>query len=428
LNITIIGMGKIGLPLAVSFAKKGNKVTGLDINLNTIEKINSGNEPFPGEENLGLYLKEVIDNNFLKATFDIESAIKSADVILVCVPLIIDSNSKADFSGIDLVVENIGKYMRKGVLISIETTLPVGTTRNRFAKSIETVSSLRVGQEFSMVFSPERVSSGRIFNDLRSYPKLVGGVTESCTQKGIDFYEAVLDFDKRKDLPKPNGVWALQNCETAEFTKIAETTYRDVNIGLANEFALYADSKDIDFIEVIQAANSQPYSHLHSPGISVGGHCIPVYPNFYIQDNKQSQIVRAARERNLSMPLLAIQRIKEKHPALADLSVGVFGISYRTGVKESAFSGALELLKILKSEGANVYGFDPLFNEEEILSMGFMHTQNYSKLDGIILNTAHEEFLMIDYNKMSSIKFIFDGRNALTKILKNKHNFSYLSF
>ena len=279
-----------------------------------------------------------------------------------------------------------------------------------------------------MVFSPERVSSGRIFNDLRSYPKLVGGVTESCTQKGIDFYEAVLDFDKRSDLPKPNGVWALQNCETAEFTKIAETTYRDVNIGLANEFALYADSKDIDFIEVIQAANSQPYSHLHSPGISVGGHCIPVYPNFYIQDNKQSQIVRAARERNLSMPLLAIQKIKEKYPALADLSVGVFGISYRTGVKESAFSGALELLKILKNEGANVYGFDPLFTEEEILNMGFMHTQNYSKLDGIILNTAHDEFLMIDYNKISSIKFIFDGRNVLTRILKNKHNFSYLSF
>ena len=138
-----------------------------------------------------------------------------------------------------------------------------------------------------------------------------------------------MDFDKRSDLPKPNGVWALQNCETAEFTKIAETTYRDVNIGLANEFALYADSKDIDFIEVIQAANSQPYSHLHSPGISVGGHCIPVYPNFNIQDNKQSQIVRAARERNLSMPLLAIQKIKEKYPALADLSVGVFGISSR---------------------------------------------------------------------------------------------------
>ena len=201
-----------------------------------------------------------------------------------------------------------------------------------------------------------------------------------------------------------------------------------MNIGLANEFALYADSKDIDFIEVIQAANSQPYSHLHSPGISVGGHCIPVYPNFYIQDNKQSQIVRAARERNLSMPLLAIQKIKEKYPALADLSVGVFGISYRTGVKESAFSGALELLKILKNEGANVYGFDPLFTEEEILNMGFMHTQNYSKLDGIILNTAHDEFLMIDYNKISSIKFIFDGRNVLTRILKNKHNFSYLSF
>ena len=428
MNITVVGMGKIGLPLAVSFAKKGNKVTGLDINLKTIEIINAGNEPFPGEENLGLYLKEVINNNFLKATFDIESAIKSADVILVCIPLIIDSNNKADFRGIDLVIENIGKYMRKEVLISIETTLPVGTTRNRFAKCIEIVSSLRVGQEFSMVFSPERVSSGRIFNDLRSYPKLVGGVTESCTQKGIDFYKAVLDFDKRSDLPKPNGVWALQNCETAEFTKIAETTYRDVNIGLANEFALYADSKDIDFIEVIQAANSQPYSHLHSPGISVGGHCIPVYPHFYIQDNKQSQIVQAARERNLSMPNLAVEKIKEIYPVLSGLSIGVFGIAYRPGVKESAFSGAIELLKILKKEDAQVYGFDPMYNKDEIEALGFKYTPTISNLDGIIVHTAHEEFININYKAIVNLKFIFDGRNNVKELFNSNTGFTYLSF
>ena len=421
-------MGKIGLPLAVSFAKKGNKVTGLDINLDTIEKINSGNEPFPGEENLDSYLKEVINNNFLKATFDVESAIKSADVILVCIPLIIDSNNKADFRGIDLVVENIGKYMRKGVLISIETTLPVGTTRNRFAKSIEIVSSLKVGQDFSMVFSPERVSSGRIFNDLRSYPKLVGGVTESCTQKGIDFYKAVLDFDKRSDLPKPNGVWALQNCESAEFTKIAETTYRDVNIGLANEFALYAESRNIDFIEVIQAANSQPYSHLHSPGISVGGHCIPIYPNFYMQDNDQSQIVQAARERNLSMPNLAVGKIKEKYPALSALSIGIFGIAYRPGVKESAFSGALELLKILKSEGARVYGFDPMYNKDEIETFGFEYSTEFANLDGIILHTAHKEFVNIKYKELVNLKFLFDGRNMYNEIFNSNIKFTYITF
>ena len=428
MNITVVGMGKIGLPLAVSFAKKGYKVTGLDINLKTIDMINSGNEPFPGEVNLGLYLTEVVNNKFLEATYDNESAIKSADVILVCVPLIIDSNNKPDFRGIDLVIENIGKYMRKDVLISIETTLPVGTTRNRFAKSIEIVSGLKVGQDFYAVFSPERVSSGRIFDDLKKYPKLVGGVTEVCTEKGVDFYKKVLDFDSRSDLSKPNGVWALQNCETAEFTKIAETTYRDVNIGLSNEFALYAGSKGIDFTEVIQAANSQPYSHLHSPGLSVGGHCIPVYPHFYIQDNKQSQIVQAARERNLSMPSLAVEKIKNMHPLLSGLSIGIFGIAYRPGVKESAFSGAIELLKILKKEGAQVYGFDPMYNKDEIEALGFEYTPTISRLDGIIVHTAHEEFINIDYTELLNLKFVFDGRYNFKQKFKMNTEFTYLTF
>ena len=420
-------MGKIGLPLAVSFAKKGHKVTGLEINLKTIEMINAGNEPFPGEENLDLYLKEVINNNFLKATYDIEGAIKSADVILVCIPLIIDLNNKADFRGIDLVIENISKNMRKDVLISIETTLPVGTTRDRFAKSIEIISGLKIGQDFYVVFSPERVSSGRIFNDLKKYPKLVGGVTKNCTEKGVDFYKTVLDFDTRSDLSKPNGVWALQNCETAEFTKIAETTYRDVNIGLANEFALYAGSKNIDFTDVIQAANSQPYSHLHSPGLSVGGHCIPVYPHFYIQDNKQSHIVQAARERNLSMPYLAVEKIKEKYPVLSELSIGIFGITYRPGVKENAFSGAIELLKILKNEGARVYGVDPMYSKDEIKSFGFEYTPTFTNLDGIIIHTAHEEFININYNELINLKFLFDGRYNYKEQFNSNINFTYLS-
>lgn len=428
MNITIIGMGKIGLPLAVCFAKKGNKVTGLDINFKTIEKINSGNEPFPGEENLDLYLKEVINSNCLEATSDIESAIKSAEVILVCIPLMTDSNNKTDFKDIDLVIKNIGKYMRKDVLVSIETTLPVGTTRNRFAKSIETVSSWKVGEDFSMVFSPERVSSGRIFNDLRSYPKLVGGVTESCTQKGIDFYKSVLDFDKRSDLLKPNGVWALQNCETAEFTKIAETTYRDVNIGLVNEFALYAGSKNIDISEVIESANSQPFSHLHKPGISTGGHCIPVYSHFYIQDNELSQIVQAARDRNLAMPSVAVEKIKEKYRVLSALSIGVFGISYRPGVKESALSGSMELLKILKNEGARVYGFDPMYNKDEIETLGFEYTPGIANLDGIIIHTAHKEFMNINYTELVNLKFLFDGRNMYNKIFNSNIKFTYITF
>jgi UDP-N-acetyl-D-glucosamine dehydrogenase len=406
-------MGKIGLPIAVQYARKGNDVIGLDINPGTIEKINNGIEPFPGEKLLQKYLSEVLKNNKLSATLDFQKAIETAEVIVICIPLIINSSNEPDFTNIDSVVIQIAKFMTKNTLISFETTLPVGTTRNRFAKSISQISKFQIGIDFFVVFSPERVFTGRIFEDLAKYPKLVGGVTESCTEKGVEFYEKVLDFDKRNDLKKKNGVWALKNSETAEFAKIAETTYRDVNIGLANEFSQYALKKNVDFTEVVEAANSQPFSHIHMPGISVGGHCIPVYPHFYIQDNPDSEITKAARRRNSSMPQIAVDRIREKIGPLKGLNIGVFGISYRAGVKEVAFSGALDLLKSLNREEALVYGFDPFYSQEEIKDLGFLYTEGYENLDGIFIHTAHSEYSELSFRNLSKLKFILDGRNMI---------------
>jgi nucleotide sugar dehydrogenase len=406
-------MGKIGLPIAVQYARKGNDVTGLDINPGTIEKINNGIEPFPGEKLLQTYVSEVLRSNKLSATLDFQKAIETAEVIVICIPLIINSSNEPDFTNIDSVVIQIAKFMTKNTLISFETTLPVGTTRNRFAKSISRISKFQIGKDFFVVFSPERVFTGRIFEDLAKYPKLVGGVTESCTEKGVEFYEKVLDFDKRNDLKKKNGVWALKNSETAEFAKIAETTYRDVNIGLANEFSQYALKKNVDFTEVVEAANSQPFSHIHMPGISVGGHCIPVYPHFYIQDNPDSEITKAARRRNSSMPQIAVDRIREKIGPLKGLNIGVFGISYRAGVKEVAFSGALDLLKSLNREEALVYGFDPFYSQEEIKELGFLYTEGYENLDGIFIHTAHSEYSELSFRNLSKLKFILDGRNMI---------------
>lgn len=408
-------MGKIGLPIAVQYARKGNDVIGLDINSETIEKINNGIEPFPGEKLLQTYLSEVLKNNKLSATLDFQKAIETAEVIMICIPLIINSSNEPDFTNIDSVVEQIAKFMTKNTLISFETTLPVGTTRKRFAKIISRISKFQIGKDFFVVFSPERVFTGRIFEDLAKYPKLVGGVTERCTEKGVKFYKNVLDFDKRNDLKKENGVWALRNSETAEFAKIAETTYRDVNIGLANEFSLYALNKNVNFTEVVEAANSQPFSHIHMPGISVGGHCIPVYPHFYIQNNPDSEITKAARRINLSMPQIAVDRVRENFGSLKGLNIGIFGISYRAGVKEVAFSGALDLLKSLHHEEALVYGFDPFYSQEEIQELGFLFTQSYENLDGIFIHTAHPEYSDYNYSDLSKLKFIFDGRNMINK-------------
>ena len=421
MNITVIGLGKIGLPLAVYLSKR-NHVVGLDNNKNVVEQINSGQEPFPGEKNLKKNLKEVLASQKLSATLDVSKAIKSADVILICVPLVIDKYNEPDFFNIDSVVTEIGKHVVNNTLIVFETTLPVGTTRNRFSKSIEKISNLEVGKDIFIVFSPERVLTGRVFEDLVKYPKLVGGVTSLCTKKGVDFYKSVLEF---KDNLLGDSVWALENCETAEFTKIAETTYRDVNIGLANEFALYAKKKNINITQVIKAANSQPYSNIHTPGISVGGHCIPVYPHFYLSDNPDSTIVYAARIRNESMPAYTIEEIKNKFPSLVSMSIGILGVSYRTGVKEAAFSGALTLLKLLKNEGAIVFGYDPFFTPSELKDLGFEYAEDYSNLNGIIIHTAHDEFNNLNPDMIKGLKFIYDGRNVMNKFTKAENSFLY---
>jgi UDP-N-acetyl-D-mannosaminuronate dehydrogenase len=177
---------------------------------------------------------------------------------------------------------------------------------------------------------------------------------------------------------------------------------------------------------VIEAANSQPFSHLHNPGISVGGHCIPVYPRFYIWGNPSSEVVSAARLRNESMPDYAISRIKKSIGSFNGLKVGILGISYRPGVKESAFSGSLVLMELLKSEGAQVYAADPYFSEAEIAKLGFTGIINYQEVDGLILHTAHPEFLELDFLKMPSVQFLYDGRKALLD-RPQEYTFKYFS-
>jgi len=427
MNITVIGMGKIGLPLAVNFARNGARVTGLDVQEKVVSQINSGLEPFPGEKDLDVNLKDCVADGSLVATLDKEIGISRADVLVVCIPLVIDSKGEPDFNNIDNLAKDIGLNLSVGTLVCFETTLPVGTTRNRFTRAVETASGLKVGSDFYVVFSPERVLTGRVFQDLRKYPKLVGGVTDDCTKRGVEFYSSVLQFDPRPDLQKPNGVWAMKNAEAAEFAKIAETTYRDVNIGLANEFAVYASSIGVDILEVIDASNSQPYSNIHTPGISVGGHCIPIYPRFYMWENKESQIVKAARQRNLDMPGRAVRQIKEEFGNLNGLKIAVLGITYRAGVKEAAFSGALDLLKYLEEESVTVFGLDPFYEEIETKNFGFKGVADLSEMDGVIIHTDHQEFDTLEFEKYRNLRFVYDGRGSHTHLMGSK-TLKYLTY
>ncbi|MDH3189039.1 MAG: nucleotide sugar dehydrogenase, partial [Acidimicrobiia bacterium] len=277
MNVAVIALGKIGLPLAVQIASKGHQVRGADISEPIVETVNRGEVPFPGEADLDTKLAAVVRDKSLVAMTNTTQAVAEAEAVVVVVPLMTDGAGNPDFRPMDAATKDIAAGLKPGTLVSYETTLPVGTTRGRFQAMLEELTGMTAGTDFYLVHSPERVFSGRIFSDLRRYPKLVGGVDDESTRQGVEFYEAVLDFDERPDLERGNGVWAMASAESAEMAKLAETTYRDVNIALANEFARFSEQVGIDVSEVIAASNSQPFSHIHRAGVAVGGHCIPVY-------------------------------------------------------------------------------------------------------------------------------------------------------
>jgi nucleotide sugar dehydrogenase len=412
LKIAVIALGKIGLPLAVQFADKGHQVVGVDINPQTVDLVNAGKEPFPGEAHLAEKLAELVPAGRLRATTDYAEAVPGADAVVLVVPLFVDAEARPDFGWMDVATRSLGEHLTKGTLVLYETTLPVGTTRTRWKPLLEQTSGLTEGVDFHLVFSPERVLTGRVFADLRKYPKLVGGLSEAGAEKAVAFYNAVLDFDERPDLARPNGVWDLGSAEASELAKLAETTYRDVNIGLANQFARYAGSNGIDVYQVIEASNSQPYSHIHQPGIAVGGHCIPVYPRLYLWNDPEATIVRAARAANAGMPDYTVGLLEGAYGDLTGARVAVLGAAYRGGVKETAFSGVFATVDALKERGALVSVHDPLYEDGELESLGFTPHHLGGEVDAVVVQADHAEYRELTPEEFPGIRAFIDGRRV----------------
>lgn len=413
MQIAVIALGKIGLPLAVQFAGLGHQVVGVDINPAVVDQVNRAEEPFPGEAELAERLKAVVDSGNLRATTNTAEAVGDADAVVVVVPLFVNAEGIPDFEWMDAATDAIGPALKPGALVSYETTLPVGTTRDRFGPRLEELSGLTLGDDLFLVFSPERVFSGRIFQDLRRYPKLVGGVDVASTDKGVDFYEQVLEFDERADLDKPNGVWNLGSSEASEMAKLAETTYRDVNIGLANQFARFSAACGINVYDVIEACNSQGFSHIHQPGIAVGGHCIPIYPRMYLWNDPDATVVRAAREANAAMPSYAVDRLSALYGDLQGAKVVVLGAAYRGGVKETAFSGVFATVAALKDAGSEVLVHDPMYSDGELMALGFAPFHLGESADAAIIQTDHIEYRDLNPDAVVGVKALVDGRRIV---------------
>ncbi len=414
MNVAVVALGKIGLPLAVQIASKGHKVSGADISEHVVEQVNGGVEPFPGETGLQSKLREVLALGLLTATTDTAAAVAESVAVIVVVPLMTDADGVPDFRAMDAATRDIASGLQPGTLVSYETTLPIGTTRNRFGPMIEDLTGMVVGQDFFLVHSPERVFSGRIFADLRRYPKLVGGVDDISTSAGVEFYESILDFDERPDLARPNGVWAMNSVEAAEMAKLAETTYRDVNIALANEFARHAEASGIDVIEVIEASNSQPFSHIHRPGVAVGGHCIPVYPRFYLAGDPEARLVSTAREVNLAVPERVVASVATALGGIEGKRVLILGVAYRGGVKETAYSGAFSINTALLASGALPLATDPLYDEAEIAALGF-EPWDGGPIAAAIVQADHSEYRALTADDLPGVSVVFDGRGVLDR-------------
>lgn len=397
LTIGVVGLGWMGLPTASLYAEAGARVIGADMNPKIVERINKGESPID-EAGLPAMLKKAIRSNKLTATAATEEAASNSDVIFVVVPTMIDRQKRADYSAVDDACISIGKGIKNGSLVIFESTCGPGVTERIVKGTIEKYSGLIAGQGFGLAYSPIRAMGGRALQDMQTYPKIVGGIDK----KSLEAACATLSVIVKGELIR------VRDIKTAELTKLFETIYRDANIALANEFALLSEEVGADYLEIMKAANSQPYCHLHTTGVGVGGHCLPVYPYLlsteaYALDTKL-RIVMDARKINDFMPRhvakLASDGLRVCGKSLKRAKVVVLGVSYRPNVKETRFSASLDLANILKKRGAKVTAFDPLYNASEMESMGLNSEPTLrkavEKADCTILTVAHDEFKHLD--------------------------------
>lgn len=409
MRVAVVGAGKMGLPLACQFARRGAHVVACDVRSEVVEAINRAVSPIeePGIQEL---LSEMVREGRLSASVNTSAAVAESDVVVVIVPVLLTSDHRADTSVIEAASRQIASRLKRGTLVSYETTLPVGGTR-RLARILEE-SGLKAGEDFDVVFSPERVKSRFVLQRLTENTKVVGGITPQAAARGASFYVEYLGA------PVEN----VNSLEAAELVKLAGMVYRDVNIALSNELAYYSERVGVDFGAVRRAANSDGEAALLLPGIGVGGHCTPVYPHFLIRDGEErgieTNLTSLARCINDEQPRATLDRLEKVWGALKGHRVLILGLGFRPQVKEHICSPAFQLREELHRRGAQVYLHDPLYSDEEIRAHGFV-PGSFSDSPAaavIILNTAHETYQIMDFAALAAwgLKAVVDGRNLWT--------------
>jgi len=421
ITVCVVGLGGVGLAIATVWLRHGARVIGVDIDKNKVNLLNKGTVPHP-EEIVRATISSNVANGRFTATTDLIKATKMSDIVNVIVPLVYHDYCP-DFSALDDVFTKVSQSLDVGHTVILETSVPPGTTEYRVRRILENSSGLLAGKDFALIYSPERVMIGHAVEDIeRRYPKIISGIGKKSIDIAVALYSNICEA----------GVIVVSSPRVAEFAKLAEGIYRDVNIALANELARLARVIGVDFSEVRKAANSQPYCHLHKPGAGVGGLCIPIYPmlmEWTAELNKvRLELVLTARIINKQQPLyltsLLLEGLSTANIKIdSSVKVAVLGLAFRGDVPSAAKSPTYDLVRSLKELGLTVVVHDPLISDDmKLRELGVKLSSNLSEVlhgcTAAVVSTDHSQYRELStfdiLEASGSTKIIIvDGRDIL---------------
>ncbi len=406
-TIAVVGLGYVGIPLALLAERKSYKVIGIDINLEKVEFLNRRIAPFSDEE-----ITKQLENSSLEATTDFNK-IKDASVIIICVPTPVYENHMPNLEPVENACKNIAKFLQKGQLVILESTVNPGVSENVVIPILEKGSGLKAGEDFYVAHCPERVNPGDKNWTVENIPRVVGGLEEKSLEMAYRFYSSVISGQIKK----------MGSLKEAEAVKVVENTFRDINIAFVNELAMSFSKLGIDVVNVINGAATKPFAFMaHYPGVGVGGHCIPIDPYYLIDYAKQNgfehDFLKLARKINSNMPKFTAERVanalNEMKMAINGAKVAVLGLAYKPNIDDCRESPAFDLIKALEKYGANVVSYD-LF----VLNKSTAKSLDEAVKDSVavVIATCHDQFknLEPEYLLKNGVKVVVDGRNCLPK-------------
>ncbi len=405
MSIGVVGLGYVGLPLAVAFAEVGEAVIAVDLDLRKVEMIAAGES----------YIEDIASARLQAVSAQITASadytpLADCEAVLICVPTPLTANREPDLGPLLAAADALAGVVRRGQLVVLESTTYPGTTREQLAPLLTGDSGLTVGDGLNLAFSPERVDPGRTDYTLRNTAKIVGGLTPECTERAVELYGRICDQIVRVTTP-----------EAAEMAKLLENIFRSVNIALVNELAILADRMGLDIWEVVDAAATKPYGFMRfEPGPGMGGHCLPVDP-FYLtwrarQFHMSTEFIELAGKVNQQMPVYCVERIEralnDRAKPVRGSRVALLGVSYKGGVGDIRESPALRIIEVLRERGAEISYHDPFVDELPDLGLSSQPVEEIADADAIVLVTAHPQ---VDHDAIATSAKLFVDLRGRTR-------------